>query len=358
MIVLLDMMNKDSDRYISVLSLINLITKHTNDKADTAIKYLAKYSFGVDKNIDLYLHDSIFDTYEKEYLFVDLFMNFDKLPNMKDLIEDEEILESYFLKEEIFQAHCIKSLGIEITQLNIPTLTSTKSSNFHSRSRNKSRNPNKPKPISHNLTGSASTLQNTKVVQAQEVTEQQNQHIYELEELNKSNSGIINIPFGKRLDMTNRSLPIEERLKQSYETYSHDFSFYDDMHAVNTPDEMIKRIQGLLKVIREKDLKVKELEKQLKQVESRAPVVAKSRVQDPKLIAMMAILLADKNSKYKWGEKPNKSAIEKDIHELIESKFFVDNKHTHGLEAPHKRIADCLSEFSDFFYTALNTKKH
>ena len=196
------------------------------------------------------------------------------------------------------------------------------------------------------------------MVQAQEVTEQQNQHIYELEELNKSNSGIINIPFGKRLDMTNRSLPIEERLKQSYETYSHDFSFYDDMHAVNTPDEMIKRIQGLLKVIREKDLKVKELEKQLKQVESRAPVVAKSRVQDPKLIAMMAILLADKNSKYKWGEKPNKSAIEKDIHELIESKFFVDNKHTHGLEAPHKRIADCLSEFSDFFYTALNTKKH
>lgn len=70
------------------------------------------------------------------------------------------------------------------------------------------------------------------------------------------------IPFGKRLDFISKDLPQSERIKKSYELCSDDISFYEDTHPVNTPDEMIKRIQGLLKVIRDRDSKISELEKQ------------------------------------------------------------------------------------------------
>lgn len=73
---------------------------------------------------------------------------------------------------------------------------------------------------------------------------------------------VVNIPFGKRIDLTNKKLPPDERLKESYQIYSNDFSFHEDTHPVNTPDEMIKRIQGLLKVIKRKDSKILELEQQ------------------------------------------------------------------------------------------------
>lgn len=73
---------------------------------------------------------------------------------------------------------------------------------------------------------------------------------------------VVTIPFGKRIDLTNKKLPPDERLKESYQIYSNDFSFHEDTHPVNTPDEMIKRIQGLLNVIKKKDNKIFELEQQ------------------------------------------------------------------------------------------------
>lgn len=73
---------------------------------------------------------------------------------------------------------------------------------------------------------------------------------------------VVNIPFGKRLDFIDKNLPQSERIEKSYELYSDNMSFHEDIHPVNTPDEMIKRIQGLLKVIKEKDSKILELEKQ------------------------------------------------------------------------------------------------
>lgn len=71
---------------------------------------------------------------------------------------------------------------------------------------------------------------------------------------------VVTIPFGKRLDLIDKNLPQSERIEKSYELYG--VGFYEDKHPVNTPDEMIKRIQGLLKVIRDKDSKISELEKQ------------------------------------------------------------------------------------------------
>jgi len=73
---------------------------------------------------------------------------------------------------------------------------------------------------------------------------------------------VVNIPFRTRLDSINKDLPQDERVKKSYQIYSNDFSFYEDKHPVNTPDEMIKRIQGLLNVIKKKDNKIFELEQQ------------------------------------------------------------------------------------------------
>ena len=66
-----------------------------------------------------------------------------------------------------------------------------------------------------------------------------------------------------------------------------------------------------------------------------------TRNQDYKIIAMMAILLADRKKTYKWGEKPNKSAIEKEILSLISLKFFVSDDHDHGLKSCSHRISEC-----------------
>jgi len=72
--------------------------------------------------------------------------------------------------------------------------------------------------------------------------------------------------------------------------------------------------------------------------------------QDYKVIAMMAILLADTSVKFKHGNRPNMQAIERDIKNCIFD-LNIDNSHLHGLDAPHKRIATCLKEFSQYFDT-------
>ena len=97
--------------------------------------------------------------------------------------------------------------------------------------------------------------------------EKQKQYIADLEiQLSKFQTAapddVVSIPFGKRIDLINKDLPQDERLKESYQVYSNDFSFHEDKHPVNTPDEMIERIQGLLKVIKRKDSKILELEQQ------------------------------------------------------------------------------------------------
>lgn len=114
-------------------------------------------------------------------------------------------------------------------------------------------------------TGQHTTALNISEQPNQLLTDAQNK-IAELEkQLSKFQTAapdVVNIPFGKRIDLINKDLPPDERLKKSYQIYSNDFSFHEDKHPVNTPDEMIERIQGLLKVIKRKDSKILELEKQ------------------------------------------------------------------------------------------------
>lgn len=94
-----------------------------------------------------------------------------------------------------------------------------------------------------------------------------------------------------------------------------------------------------------------QLEQQTNQLSSAAEADENSRTQDPKIIAMMAILLAGKQDIYKWGDKPNRSKIEAQIKNLIDTQLYIDSKHTHGLEAASKRIGKCLDDFSEYFYT-------
>ncbi|KRG34823.1 MULTISPECIES: hypothetical protein [unclassified Psychrobacter] len=73
-----------------------------------------------------------------------------------------------------------------------------------------------------------------------------------------------------------------------------------------------------------------------------------TKSQDYKIIAMMAILLADTSAKFKHGDKLNMQAIERDIKNLVFD-LDIDKSHLHGLDAPHKRISTCLKEFSQYF---------
>lgn len=108
---------------------------------------------------------------------------------------------------------------------------------------------------------------------SQQLKEAQNK-IAELEnellQVQEAKPKVAVIPFGKRLDFISKDLPQSERIKRSYELCSDNISFYEDTHPVNTPDEMIKRIQGLLTVIKRKDSKIVELERHLESL-SKSP---------------------------------------------------------------------------------------
>lgn len=115
------------------------------------------------------------------------------------------------------------------------------------------------KPLIGNKPNEQLEASNNELKEAQEkINELENK----LSQAQEEKPKVAVIPFGKRLDFISKDLPQSERIKRSYELCSDNISFYEDTHPVNTPDEMIKRIQGLLKVIRDKDSKISELEKQ------------------------------------------------------------------------------------------------
>ena len=124
------------------------------------------------------------------------------------------------------------------------------------------------------------------------------------------------IPFGKRLDFISKDLPQSERIKRSYELCSDNISFYEDTHPVNTPDEMIKRIQGLLKVIRDKDSKISKLEKQ-----TNTPSNAQEKIDElENQLAQAKAELADKPADdhlYNW-QAMDKNQYPPELHLAIE----------------------------------------
>lgn len=83
---------------------------------------------------------------------------------------------------------------------------------------------------------------------------------------------------------------------------------------------------------------------------TKEPARNNDKNQDQKIIAMMAIMLSNQNKSLKWSDKPNLSAIKKEIEKLVDN-LQISNLHTYGLNAPDKRIKECLKDFSQFFYT-------
>lgn len=80
------------------------------------------------------------------------------------------------------------------------------------------------------------------------------------------------------------------------------------------------------------------------------------RTQDPKLIAMMAILLSKKSSRYQIGNRPNASAINEDIQSLVHE-LKIDSEHSFGLKSSHKRIKEYYDDLSQFFNTSPDSNK-
>lgn len=81
-----------------------------------------------------------------------------------------------------------------------------------------------------------------------------------------------------------------------------------------------------------------------------------TRSQDHKIIVMMAILLSKKSPQYQIGDKPNVSAINEDIQNIIHD-LKIDSEHTYGLKSSHKRIKKYYDDFSQFFFTSPNPNK-
>ena len=108
--------------------------------------------------------------------------------------------------------------------------------------------------------------------------------------------------------------------------------------------EGLKRGRNLL------EIETSGLKKELNNQKNSSSNNDNNKSQDYKIIAMMAILLADTSAKFKHGDKPNMQAIERDIKNRVFD-LNIDNSHLHGLDAPHKRISTCLKEFSQYFDT-------
>lgn len=98
------------------------------------------------------------------------------------------------------------------------------------------------------------------------------------------------------------------------------------------------------------EIEISKLKKELNNQKVSSSSNNNIKSQDYKIIAMMSILLAQTSAKFKNGDRPNMQAIERSIKDCIFD-LNIDNSHLHGLEAPHKRIAACLKEFSQYFDT-------
>ncbi|MFT0772543.1 hypothetical protein [Psychrobacter aquimaris] len=115
------------------------------------------------------------------------------------------------------------------------------------------------------------------------------------------------------------------------------FSRYDIEYFVSERNTMVEKEPHIVSS--------KEVNKKLNQ---------KQKTQDPKLIAMMAILLSKQSSKYQIGERPNVSAINNEIQNLVHD-LKIDSEHTYGLKSSNKRIKEYYDDFSQFFFTSPNS---
>ena len=68
-----------------------------------------------------------------------------------------------------------------------------------------------------------------------------------------------------------------------------------------------------------------------------------AQMNSDKAIAIMAMMLAEKSHKYKIKDRPNASAISKDIYKIAQE--FIDEKDLRGLESFGKRISSALDKF-------------
>jgi len=327
-----ELLKHDDDKYIAVSDFVELIASHTSDNPDVVISYLARYThFDGDFNIYLkYVNSGYIDEWVLGDLLANATVYDDRICTFDELTNIEHFSNAFFLKSDVFNAEHIKALNLPLGQkkpvnfelgeyqkllityeLFTPEkiaclLTDSNPAYNHNNDDYNARldmvsnaiDAGKLNYVNDKDEISAEQikiwLKNNKIIfegfnddlsylsleQSIQVSQLQ-KRIDELEsQLSKFQTAapdVVSIPFGKRIDLINKDLPQDERLKESYQIYSNDFSFHEDKHPVNTPDEMIERIQGLLKVIKRKDSKILELEKQ-----TNAPAHAQAEIDELK----------------------------------------------------------------------------
>lgn len=158
----------------------------------------------------------------------------------------------------------------------------------------------------------------------------------ELAEYKKSKTEARTIPFEKRIDCTDKKLTQSEQLEQSYQIYSNDFSFHEDKYPVNTPEEMILRIQGLLKVIGKRDKQITELKQKLEQIETtnNQDIELSTRSQNLAakiILALLDIAELDKDSPpYQYDDLSSNNRL------------IYDQMQANGINVSQQKIGDWL----------------
>lgn len=260
---LLDKIKDDHKEYILITEAIELIGKVSNTPENEVIEFLA-YS-EIMKSLPIYCMNGSKRMYKVE---------------QGKQLDDNEVLFSYFKKSELEAFEPLREYDLFANERGYYYITKTTLGK---------------KKVGDRIIGLSDSgierlldenaIEKVFIEQPDSdslaTIEKQKQYIADLEiQLSKFQTAapdVVNIPFGKRIDFIDKNLPQSERIKQSYEIYSDNMSFHEDMHPVNTPDEMIKRIQGLLNVIKRKDSKILELEQQ-----TNAPAHAQAEIDELK----------------------------------------------------------------------------
>lgn len=127
---------------------------------------------------------------------------------------------------------------------------------------------------------------------------------------------------------------------------------HDEKKELNRP-QLIINGEGIRRAI-EYAASGKPLPSELKELDQRETEigeVSSSHSQDKKLIAILALLLANKSKIYTVGnKKPNATQISKSIYEFAIRDLRIADEDMNGLKAPISKISQAIQEYTDILY--------
>lgn len=123
-------------------------------------------------------------------------------------------------------------------------------------------------------------------------------------------------------------------------------------HRVEIPDLITEeRLMRLFNLIASENLPNENDDSNPKDQDKTYDKPTNNRSQDKKLIAILALLLANKSKKYKIGDKrPNATQISNAIYEFAKNELKIADEDMTGLKANIDKISRAIQEYSDILY--------